>query len=311
METLPIELLRLIGYNLYHVDLFSLFPVSRKFSQIPNEHFWYSKVLMLYPERLAAKLESDPWINYSYHLLHPIVRYRDIYKIGDENKIRRRDCLRLNPNYTWKQVEPLDSEQLSQELLEYRQRKQEDKRDQQAQFIPRLKQMMSIIIPNPTLRPQLLHLIQTLKAQGDAETQEQLDLFCEHLNPDLLFQNVKVFPDQETIDITPKIEVIFDNPEKIYVITTQAYELIALICNDQKFLLNSELYPDSYYIFALTSDIVTYKTLREVLDKLPSDDEIGIGYLLETIKYLSREIIEDVRVTIISGPEWRLSLHLQ
>lgn len=304
METLPIELYRSIALNLEQDDFSSFVQVNSKCYQIPNEHFWYQKVQYRYPNRVATRPIDQGWDFYYYSLSHPIVRYTDIYKIGDQDKIKYQKCIRISPNYTWKPVESLSSEQLSQERAEIQQRKQKEKRESRERWnrdYPQLKATITRMLADPVSKSQLILQLQTCKASYGAQMQQRIDLFCENSDPDLLLLNNESQED----DLPDSIE----NLEKIYVITTQSYELIALVKNDQRFTINSDLYPDSYHLFAITADFYISEILDQAICKLAMTDEKGIKYLLETIRYFGRNIIENLRISL-TAPEIRLKQHL-
>ena len=280
METLPIELLRTISLNLIEPDLSTFIIVNRKCLQIPTEHFWFQKVQYMYPDRISSKPNDQSWIKYYYTLTLPIVEYYDIYKIINDQKIKYRDCIILHPDYTWRKSDSLNSEELSKELQETIQKNQESR----SRFRSEFKDMLTQITSNPILKQQLIHQLQINKTNFSQDTQNKIDLFCKEPDLDLFFDHNEI-SEVKPVTINTKLD-------KIYIITTKSYQLIALI-DDRKFLINQELYPDSYYIFALSSDISIYNDFKEVIPKLKTNDEIGISYLLDAIQHLCSNIIEN------------------
>ena len=276
METLPIELLRIICLELDHQDLFNLFQVNRKCSKIPNEHFWFQQIQYLYPTRIFSKPDDKTWYQYNSKLTYPILVYYDIYKIDSEEKIKYRDCIILHPNYTWKPVESIQPDELTNELWETIQKKQQT----EAQYRPTIKDNLDVIRKEPTLVEQLKEMV----GKYQFNSNDRKELFFNTLDVNLLFSNET----EESIKNNP----IKDNLEKIYIVTTKLYQLIALIGKEGKFLINQELYSDSYYMFAVTSDIHIFNNLKKTILNLKMDDEIGLSYLLDGIKYIAYNIIE-------------------
>lgn len=298
MENLPIELLRYIALNLNHEDLFNLFQVNRKCSQIPGlassvgEHFWYSNVLSLYPERITNKPVEESWCDYSYYLQYPAVAYYYVYKIANENKVQYQDAILLYPDYTWKPPR-INDETLSKELNETVQRQQETQR----RMRETLSDQMRTVLSDP-IQKQLF--IQTINTNHPGMDEEMLNSFCD--NPDF-----NLFPEESTV---PDQQIFIDNPEKIYLLTTKSYELIDLIDSNKKLLVNPQLYPDSYYLFAITSDIAIYGNLQQALEKLEPDDEIGLSLLNDAIKRLCADLIEKGECGTRSMSFIRLARHL-
>ena len=305
-ENLPIELLRLIALNLDHQDLFTLFQVNRKCSKIATEYFWFKKVQHNYPDFIAMKPNQDTWFDYSDRLHYPIVNYYYIYQIEGDNKIKYCDSLLLYPDYTWrKQIKPLNFEQLFQEYQETRQ-KQKETRIHMREF---LNDQMRTLFSNPVQKQSFLQTININYPNMNGEQQEILNRFCENPDFNILLNN------EESISTDNINQTISDDTEKIYIITTKSYELIMLTDINQKFIMptpraGKTLYPDSTYLFALSSEIAIYRDLKYILKKLKSDDEIGLSHLKEAIQFSCSEFIEKEDYGHRNAYFRRLTVHL-
>lgn len=278
MEKLPIELLQSICVYLDHQDLIHLCQINKQYSKIPHDdHFWQLKVQHSYPDRVSTKPDDRSWFLYFYNLIYPIVSYYNIFKIDYEAKIKYRDTIRLYPNYTWDLPKPIEIDQMIESL-----------KSEKDVITSAVKSQFE---NNPMFAP----LLQTGLQNVSPQTFSQFDN---------LFQNLKT---SDTPSTTPMLYILecltgretqydedqiksIDGPENIYIVTTETYDLIALIQSDRKLLVNPKLYPDARYIFSLIPSMAPYSCLKTALTNLKRDDEIEIAYLSDGIKLFCSDI---------------------
>lgn len=275
MENLTVDLLRVICMNLNEPDLGKFIMVNKKCSQIPTQHFWFQKILHAYPDKINTKSDDLTWGESYYQLTHPIVNYYDVYKINIDTKVKFRDSIIMHPTYKWKKVEPIKQEELEEELEEIRKLQQESR----SEFYDLLREQMR----NPDFKSHLITFCRENKALFNEKQQQQIESFCE--NPEY-----EIFKEEEN-----KILFSNQNQDKIFILTTKEYQLIALIDKEKKFVINENIYPEAYYLFGISNDIYVYDTLKEVISELDYNDKIGISYLLDGIKRTCSDIIEDSR----------------
>lgn len=278
MDTLPLELLRTICLNLVNPDISHFIQANSKTLQISTEHFWFSKIQQSYPQQIEHKPNDLKWIEYYWEVFNPYVTYTEIYLIDLEFRQHCRGKIMLYPDYTWKPLKPLEREVV---IKSAKVEKQAIATQMKSEFSRHAMFRPLCETPSLELReifkkmcPDFEELKHASKKENTLQSRASLALIETLLG---------IEPDQSEIDF-------IDNPNKIYLLTTDSYDLIALIGSESKLVVAQQSYPDAKHIFALTSDIPCYDCLSTALQRLNQDDEIGFSYLLEGIKLFCSQI---------------------
>lgn len=277
MDSLPVELLQLIGFDLPQPDLYELIKTCKACSKLPTEHFWFSKVKHLFPERIDLKPDSTSWTTYYFQTTFPFIAFYDIYMVDEEIQLYFKQDAMLNPDYTWKTVKPLTKDDIINKIRLDKQAFEDAKKQNAYLYTDEMKNGFKQLVKSDVEfgTPDFVKRLKStdmLKSQGQSKNILKI-MFEMGLGIDLGIQ---------------EDEICFeDDPKKVFLITTETYNLIACKYLDKVFIVDKTLYSDSHYMFAVDSSTVDCWTcLKTAVQNLETDDKIGIELLSKLVKDL-------------------------